>query len=113
MAETTVFALFKAYAGYVILGLIVLRLLINKFRPGLVGIPGPKLAGYTALWKLHSVWKGDHHNTEIRLHKKYGPLVRIGPNHISVGDPKAIPVIYGLNKGFTKVGHETLMIDKI
>jgi hypothetical protein len=49
------------------------------------------------------VWKGDHHNTAIDLHRKYGPLVRIGPKHISVGDSSAIPIIYGLNKGFTKV----------
>ncbi|KAJ9204907.1 hypothetical protein DTO166G4_7697 [Paecilomyces variotii] len=102
MAETTVISFFKAYTGYIILVLLVLRLVTNRFRRGLAGIPGPKLASFTALWKLYSVWKGDHHNTEIRLHRKYGPLVRIGPNHISVGDPKAIPVIYGLNKGFTK-----------
>jgi hypothetical protein len=49
------------------------------------------------------VWKGDNHHTEINLHRQYGPLVRIGPRHISVSDPKAIPIIYGINKGFTKV----------
>ena len=41
--------------------------------------------------------------TAIALHKKYGPLVRIGPNHVSVSDPKAINIIYGLKTGFTKV----------
>jgi len=111
MAETTVISFFKAYIGYIILVLLVLRLLTNRFRRGLVGIPGPKLASFTALWKLYSVWKGDHHNTEIRLHRKYGPLVRIGPNHISVGDPKAIPVIYGLNKGFTKVDGDSQILE--
>ncbi|KAF5529252.1 hypothetical protein FNAPI_13938, partial [Fusarium napiforme] len=31
----------------------------------------------------------------IALHRKYGPLVRIGPNLVSVSDPAAIPTIYG------------------
>jgi len=87
----------------VILVIVTIRLITNRYKRGLRGIPGPLLARYTRLWKLHSVWKGDHHHTAIDLHKRHGTLVRIGPNHISVGDPNAIPVIYGLNKGFTKV----------
>ncbi|KAF9891576.1 hypothetical protein FE257_003587 [Aspergillus nanangensis] len=87
----------------VLIGLcLVLRLVSNRFKSGLRDIPGPSLARYTRLWKLHSVWKGDHHVTEIKLHRRYGPLVRIGPNHVSVGDPAAVGVIYGLNQGFTK-----------
>ncbi|KAL4871072.1 cytochrome P450 [Aspergillus spectabilis] len=39
----------------------------------------------------------------LDLHRRLGPLVRIRPRHVSVGDPMAIPVIYGLNKGFTKI----------
>jgi hypothetical protein len=93
----------KLYSAYVILVVLLLRLLTNRYKRGLRDIPGPTLAKYSRLWKLHSVWKGDHHLTDIDLHRKHGPLVRIGPNHISVGDPNAIPIIYGLNKGFTKV----------
>ncbi|KAL4975564.1 cytochrome P450 [Aspergillus desertorum] len=85
-----------------ILALLTLRLLWRRFGSGLRGIPGPALAKCTRLWKLQSVWNGDHHLTEINLHRQHGPLVRIGPRHVSVADPKAIPVIYGLNKGFTK-----------
>ncbi|GIJ87091.1 hypothetical protein Asppvi_005994 [Aspergillus pseudoviridinutans] len=95
---------FKAYAAYLVIAVVVLRLITNRFCRGLAGIPGPAIAKWTRLWKLHSVWKGDHHNTAIDLHRKHGPLVRIGPKHISVGDPSAIPIIYGLNKGFTKTG---------
>lgn len=91
------------YALYILLAAITLRLLTNRYTPGLREIPGPSIARYTRLWKLYSVWKGDHHRTEIALHKKYGPLVRIGPNHVSVSDPSAVSIIYGLNRGFTKV----------
>lgn len=88
---------------WVIIAGVTLRLVTNRFKKGLSDIPGPVLAKYTRLWKLHSVWKGDHHLASIDLHKKHGSLVRIGPNHISVGDPDAIPIIYGFDKGFTKV----------
>jgi hypothetical protein len=91
------------YVPLIIFSLVAVRLLLNRFTRGVSSIPGPPLAKYTRLWKLYDVWKGDSHNTSIRLHRQYGNLVRIGPSHISVGDPKAIPVIYGLNKGFTKV----------
>ncbi|KAL4878833.1 cytochrome P450 [Aspergillus karnatakaensis] len=87
-----------------LVGFLVLRLLYRRFVTGLNGIPGPTLAKYSRLWKLHSVWKGDHHLTEIELHKKHGPLVRIGPRHVSIADPGAVGVIYGLNKGFAKTG---------
>lgn len=40
----------------------------------------------------------------MKLHHKYGPLVRVGPNHVSVSDPEAVKVIYGINTGFTKTG---------
>lgn len=95
---------FVAYVCYGVLAVVAVRLLANRFKSGLRSIPGPSLAKFTRLWKLHSVWKGDHHVTAIELHRKYGPLVRIGPKHISVGDADAIPIIYGLNSGFTKVG---------
>ncbi|KAL6412481.1 cytochrome P450 oxidoreductase [Ilyonectria robusta] len=84
--------------------IITISLLRNKFRSGLRNIPGPTLAAYTALWRWHDVRKGQAHQTAINLHRKYGPLVRIGPNHVSVSDPREIKKIYGLKSGYTKTG---------
>ncbi|KAF2142893.1 uncharacterized protein K452DRAFT_357955 [Aplosporella prunicola CBS 121167] len=81
---------------------LITRLLYNRYRPGLYTIPGPWLAAWTGLWRFFDVQRGNAHWTHIELHKKYGPLVRIGPNHVSVGDPKEIANIYGLARGFTK-----------
>lgn len=103
MEEAAISYSLKTYVVGIILTAFALRLLMNRYKHGLQDIPGPRIAKYTGLWKLHNVWKGDHHNTAIDLHQKHGNLVRIGPRHVSVGDPSAIPVIYGLNKGFTKV----------
>jgi hypothetical protein len=82
---------------------IIIHLLRNRFKHGLRSIPGPALAAYTKLWRLNDVRKGQAHWTSINLHRKHGPLVRIGPNHVSVSDPREIKNIYGLKAGYTKV----------
>ncbi|KAI5803033.1 putative cytochrome P450 oxidoreductase [Geopyxis carbonaria] len=92
----------KAHPFLTVLSLIFLRLFYNKFCRGLTSIPGPAIAAYTRLWKTLDVYQGDAHNTAIALHKKYGPVVRFGPKHVSIGDPAAIPTIYGLKANFTK-----------
>lgn len=97
--------LLKAYPLQLFFTIAVLHLLRNRFLTGLNRIPGPAIAAWSALWRLYDVSKGDAHNTAIALHRKYGPLVRIGPKHVSVGDPAEIQNIYGLKKGFTKVNN--------
>ena len=82
---------------------IVCYLLWNKFQPGLFNIPGPTAAAYTKLWRLYSVYKGHAHLDAIDLHEKYGKLVRIAPNIVSVSDPSCIPIFYGIKEEYTKV----------
>ena len=67
-------------------------------------IPGPFLAKFTDYWRLRTVWRRDSHDVYLALHKKYGDLVRIGPNCISVCKPDIIPTIYGIGKGYVKSG---------
>lgn len=75
----------------------------QKYQKGLRKYPGPFLASLTNNWRLHDVWKRDTHFTFRDLHRKYGDIVRVVPNVLSFGDPNAIPGIYGLSKGYTKV----------
>ena len=65
-------------------------------------IPGPFLAQFTDLWRFFIVWRRDAHDTHLRLHKKYGDLVRIGPNCISICKPDIIPSVHGIGKGYVK-----------
>lgn len=65
-------------------------------------IPGPFLAGFTDLWRFFVVWGRDSQDVFLRLHKKYGDLVRIGPNCVSISQPDLIPSIYGIGKGYVK-----------
>lgn len=41
----------------------------------------------------------DYH---LQLHKKYGKLVRIGPNHVMFSDAALIPQVYGIGGKFMK-----------
>lgn len=70
-------------------------------------IPGPFLASFSRLWIAASVAGGKAELTQRELHKKYGPLVRIAPNEVSVADPEAIKIIYSVKSGFTKTDFYT------
>ena len=65
-------------------------------------VPGPFLAAFTDLWRLFVVWGGKAEQVQIELHKKYGDVVRLGPNCVSISLPDVVGDIYGIGKGFIK-----------
>lgn len=87
----------------VCLSLVVAWLAKNRYQRGLNKYPGPFLASLTDWWRFIDVWGRHAEDTYLELHKKYGPVVRVGPNLLSFADPKALKTIYGLNKGYVKV----------
>lgn len=78
-------------------------LISNRFNRGLNQYPGPVFASLTNWWRFWDVYTRRPEVTHIKLHEKHGDVVRLGPNVLSISDPKALKIIYGLNKGFTKV----------
>lgn len=68
--------------------------LLSYFRPHLRQLPGPFLARFTRFYKVYISLKGDSHIEHQKLHKRYGPIVRTGPNSVSIGDAAMIPEIY-------------------
>jgi len=96
-------------SGYVILLLLLavfVRLLHNKYGNGINSVPGPLLASVTNIWRLVLVTGRRPELTHIELHRKYGSVVRLGPNVVSVSDPSALKIIYAINAGFVKVFNE-------
>ncbi|EGU74661.1 hypothetical protein HZS61_005666 [Fusarium oxysporum f. sp. conglutinans] len=91
-----------AYLTAAVVGLLVTKLLVNKYGNGLNGIPGPALASFTDLWRFLDVYRRRPEVTQIALHEKYGTVVRLGPNTVSIADPAAIQTIYAHNSGYTK-----------
>lgn len=88
-----------------VLAVVVVHFARIHYEPALYRLPGPFLASLTDFWRLFKVSGGHYHQTLIDLHRYYtSDVVRIGPNAVSVADPEAVNTIYGLKKGFVKVG---------
>lgn len=66
-------------------------------------IPGPFFAALTNIQRMLWVKSYRAHEIHIELHRKYGPIVRFGPNMISVADPEEIGTIYSFKKPWPKV----------
>ncbi|KAH6685925.1 cytochrome P450 [Plectosphaerella plurivora] len=64
--------------------------------------PGPFWASLTNLWKLKELWGLHLPDTLVRLHQKYGDVVRIGPNQISFQQGGAVPRIYKAGRVLAK-----------
>lgn len=65
-------------------------------------IPGPFLAKFTNLWYMYECRRCRRYLTVHKLHEKYGTFVRVQPDHVSIADPEAIPIVYGHGTGTLK-----------
>lgn len=81
---------------------ILVRALYNKYAYPVRKYPGPWLASYTRLWKVISTASGDTQHEHIKLHQKYGPIVRIAPNEVSLASPEAARTLLSAGKRFYK-----------
>jgi hypothetical protein len=86
-------------------GLVALYFLIRFILDPLRDIPGPFLARFTRLWYFIEIYKGSFEQTNIKLHKRFGPIVRIAPGEYSVDDVEAMRTIYGHGTAFIKVNY--------
>ncbi len=63
------------------------------FHP-LARIPGPKLAAISNIWQAYHVRNGRSCELGKTLHKKYGPVVRVGPKEVWFNSEEAFKEIY-------------------
>ncbi|KAG7090507.1 hypothetical protein E1B28_009620 [Marasmius oreades] len=72
---------------------------LSPFHP-LAGVPGPMIFKVSKLWHTYITWRGHQHLVLKELHDHYGPIVRKGPNEISVIDADSVKLVLGsLPKG--------------
>lgn len=79
-----------------------LQIASNLFLSPLRRVPGPFIAKVSGKWLVFKDLAGDRTSTIHRLHQKYGPVVRIGPQELSFSDAQAVREIYGQQTGFMK-----------
>jgi hypothetical protein len=107
-----IFSIIQQFPVFRVLGLIAVLLSawlfthMYKLRNDtpLKDVPGPWLASCSPLYRFwYAVVKGDFHNHLTNLHRRYGDVVRIAPNEVSIWDPKAVSEIYAFgDKGYAK-----------
>lgn len=68
----------------------------------LAKIPAPFPAQFSNLWLMYQCRRGRRYKAVDEVHKKLGKVVRLQPNHVSIADADAIPLIYGHGNGFLK-----------
>ena len=91
----------------VMMGSIIVMLLAYKFLvsgDSLDLIPGPYLARWSSLYRPYLYLYGNGPQRLRNLHEKYGPIVRIGPAHVSISDLTATKQLYGVGNRYRKVG---------
>ncbi|KAH8802544.1 cytochrome P450 oxidoreductase [Xylogone sp. PMI_703] len=98
--------LIEQYWLHILVGAIIIRLIFNRYKRGLSDIPGPLLASLTDLWFFG--------NEKYKLHDKYkSPLLRLGPNTVSIADSEAVRIIYGWKPVFKKVRYNGSVLENI
>ncbi|KAJ7790423.1 cytochrome P450 [Mycena olivaceomarginata] len=78
----------------------ILTYRISPLHP-LSKYPGPMACKISKLWLTFVVSRGKLHVYVKGLHDKYGPIVRIGPNELSINEVSLVPSILGV-KGMPK-----------
>ncbi|KAL4878233.1 cytochrome P450 [Aspergillus karnatakaensis] len=100
---STVSSLVSAY----LLGLYGSLLVYRIFLHPLCNFPGPFGARISTGWIATQVKKNNHHIVVRELHRKYGPIVRVGSSDISVIHPKAVDIVYGpSSRSYKGTGYE-------
>ena len=65
------------------------------FHP-LAQIPGPKIAAISSFWHAYNARNGRMAHLGKTLHRRYGPVVRVGPNEVWFDTQEAFHAIYSM-----------------
>lgn len=65
-------------------------------------VPGPWLAKFSNIWLAFGARQGKKFAWVHWAHEKYGPVVRVGYNHVSIAEPEGLHAVYAHGNGFLK-----------
>ncbi|KAK1590718.1 cytochrome P450 [Colletotrichum navitas] len=64
--------------------------------------PGPLIGRLTSLYNTYHAFKKDQARNLHQLHEQYGPIVRYGPNHVSIRSTEGVRVLYTCSRSVRK-----------
>ncbi|KAF2444589.1 putative P450 monooxygenase [Karstenula rhodostoma CBS 690.94] len=76
--------------------------LLIKWKFPLTRVPGPTFARWSRFWLVKALFAGRFADELVDLHKKYGPIVRIGPRHVIISDADSIRRILAVDSSYTR-----------
>ncbi|EER24680.1 Cytochrome P450 family protein [Coccidioides posadasii C735 delta SOWgp] len=93
-----------AYLVYVT-AVVVYRLWLSPLSK----FPGPKLAAATRWYEFYydAICHGKYTFEIIKMHEKYGPIVRISPHELHINDPEYYDVLYSRDSPRDKYSYYT------
>ena len=109
----------RDYWVLIVLASVVIYGFLTRYGTPLRKVPGPFWGSITRLWRVSMILRQRQELVMIDLHKKYGrswilrrcsgflicstgPVVRTGPQEVSISDPAAFKVIYSAGSKFRK-----------
>lgn len=96
-----------------VLGLLygIYQLIIYPFYLSpLAKVPGPKLCAITKWYMVLIDFSNQRTVTLHKWHRKYGNIVRVGPNELAFSGDEPMKVIYGAGTLFSKPAFYNLFI---
>ncbi|KNG86131.1 hypothetical protein ANOM_005462, partial [Aspergillus nomiae NRRL 13137] len=91
-----------AIVGLATVGYLVGYVIYQRYFHPLAKFPGPFWASVTNFWKVYELSTLALPTRMCRVHEKYGPVVRIGPDDLSFNIPEAIAPIYKVGRKMPK-----------
>ncbi|KAH7313703.1 cytochrome P450 [Stachybotrys elegans] len=87
-----------SYAAALFSSIIIYRRFFHRLRH----FPGPPIASLTKFWHVWKSRNGQNHLLLEQLHEKYGPVIRTGPEELTIIDPAVMPAVDGFRSECTK-----------
>ncbi|EJD51337.1 cytochrome P450 [Auricularia subglabra TFB-10046 SS5] len=85
--------------GCISIGSLLLSIGVYRLSPWhpLARFPGSTSFKLTKLRTVFASWRGDYFKRVKQMHDKYGPVVRVAPNAVSINDVSAVAAVLGAN----------------
>lgn len=88
----------SSYVAALFASMVIYRKYFHRLRH----YPGPWMAGATKFWHVWQCRTGENHIVIEKLVRKYGPLIRTGPEELTYVDPAVPPAVDGPGNPCTK-----------